>query len=66
MKRKDILRDIEQQIKADEQGAALRAELQDLGRQVSEDLHDFERALHDFKKQVAEAFGGVYERSYKQ
>jgi chromosome condensin MukBEF ATPase and DNA-binding subunit MukB len=66
MSKKDILRDIEQQIKADEQGAALRAELQDLGRQVSEDLHDFERALHDFKKQVAEAFGGVYERSYKQ
>ena len=66
MSKKDILRDIEQQIKADEQGAALRAELQDLGRQVSEDLHNFERALHDFKKQVAEAFGGVYERSYKK
>tara|TARA_R100001163_G_scaffold65297_2_gene62000 strand:+ start:564 stop:767 length:204 start_codon:yes stop_codon:yes gene_type:complete len=63
-KRKDILQDIEDQLKADEQGAAMRAELQDLGRQVSEDLHNFERALHDFKKQVAEAFGGVYERTY--
>lgn len=66
MSKKDILRDIEEQIKADEQGAELRAELQDLGRQVSEDLHNFERALHDFKKQVAEAFGGVYERSYRK
>jgi len=63
-RRKDILRDIEDQLKADEQGAALRAELQDMGRQISEDMHNFERAWIDFKKQVATAFGDAHERTY--